>query len=309
MAKVLLLIITFTFGICYSVYADNEVNDTENLKIDQFNISLSFGIGQRDQFVVGQDDLKLYLAPSISYYSTHLFFDNGTLGYTFSEQAQWAVSVITELNPYAKYFNHNHISNSFLEFSEAVPSPDYEGVLDSASGDQVITPSDNEYLILTKKVTTELMRKKRISLDGGIQLNYFLGSNQRIDFSLLHDISDLHNGYRFDLNWNMGFQFALYGQQPWRAKLGLGLDYLDANSANYYFGFSDENLETSYIEPYHPGHIMIPAITLNLSRKITKHLSLMLYFKHQNLNAQISKSPVITSDQINTSFIGLTYVF
>lgn len=309
MSKLQSIFFTIIFCISCLSNADNETNTTDKLEIDQFNISLSFGLGQRNPFILGQDNLRLYLAPSITYYSNHLFFDNGTLGYTFNEQSKWAISVITELNPYAKYFNQNHISNRFLEFSEAVPDSSLEELLDPPYDESSLLPDDNNYQSITQNITTKLIEKKRMSLDGGVQFNYFIGSNQRVDLRLLNDLSKLHNGFRLDLNWNLGFQFNDFGKTKWRGNLALGLDYIDASSANYYFGFYPDELAISYIAPYKLGHSVIPSITLNLNKKMTDNVSLVLYLKHQRLSSDITNSPVITSSQINTSFLGLTYAF
>ncbi len=295
----LLLLSAFTFA-----------ND-EQVSIDSWSIGLNIGVGQQSSFITGQDDVELYLLPNIQYYGEQLFFDNGTLGYTFHDEENFAFSLISELNPYGLYFEQSAFGESFNPlylFSQRVEGEEAFSESNIITDTDLITPpsgEDPESPGIGASTTTQSynLPTPDLSLDAGFQINWFMSANQDLSVKLLHDINSKHSGKRTKFTWSYKSKVKTLG-----LKLNLGFDWLDKNASNYYFGV-DPDIETLTFARYRLNSTINPFITLTANMPVTENISLVAHLKYLKLDSDIDSSPITNKGYSTTQFVGIHYRF
>jgi len=299
----------------------------ELINVGDWQIGLAFGIGKRTSVVYQQDDIPLYLVPSIKYYDEHVFFDNGTLGYTWHENHKFAFSVITELNPLAAQFYDYHPENvlfdNALSGEAAAPVTDAEDFNGDASDEITGEPTQGQdgqdsegpkQQPVEKSIKDIKLKQPRWSLDAGLQLNWFINQNQSLVAQVFTDVANLHNGQRFELLWSYGLRFDQFEKVKdselghWRAQVQLGLSYLNKTTSQYYYGIDQRHLASGEIT-YNAKAALNPSFSITATRPLSRHLKLLLFYKQQSLDSTISQSPKITDDKLNTYFAGVVYEF
>ena len=63
----------------------------------QWRFAVAAGAGHRSNPLVGGHNFPLWVIPDLSYYGKHWFFDNGTLGYNWSLDSSWQLSLFSRL--------------------------------------------------------------------------------------------------------------------------------------------------------------------------------------------------------------------
>lgn len=278
----------------------------EQQAIGSWSVGINLGYGQRTAFILEQDDLQFYVLPDISYYGEKVFFDNGTLGYTFSETQQFAFSAITEFNPYGLYFEDTPLGESFghLYFISSGAAPESDpSFSDTQNQEQIISSDNDNFFELTtgyEKSVTKIVKPK-LSLDIGLQLNWFFES-QFVSVKLLKDMTIGNDSARIRLQW-----FQHFNMSQWSLNIGLGVDWLNSSATNYYFGvtndYEDSELETSL------GSSVNPFASLTISYPITSHFQLVGHFKYLQFADEVKHSSVLSENHTFTRFVGFNYRF
>lgn len=284
----------------------------EQVDVGAWSLGVNVGIGQRSAFITGQEDLDIYLLPDFHYYGEQLFFDNGTLGYTFKDQNNYAFSVIGELNPYGLYFEQSAFGESFNSLylldsnsinGEATESSDQGTLISTDPGSPSFgnpnapdfgpSISNNVYSLPTPS----------ISLDAGIQANWFLTSQQDVTVKLVRDVSNKHSGFRAKFNWAVKQQFGHV-----KMRVNLGFDWLDNKASNYYFGISPEHVGFNSAQ-YQTGSSINPFMSVTASIPITQNTSFIAHLKYLKLDTAIANSPMTNQSYSVTHFAGIHYKF
>lgn len=285
----------------------------EQVDVGAWSLGVNIGIGQRSAFITGQDDLDIYLLPNFHYYGEQFFFDNGTLGYTFQDQENFALSFIGELNPYGLYFEQSAFGESFNSLY----------LLDSSSINGGTTEENNQgsNLVSTDPGTPSSgnpnapdfgpsfnndaysLPKPSLSLDAGIQANWFLTNNQDLTVKFVRDISNEHSGFRGKFNWAVKRQLSQV-----KMRLNLGFDWLDNKASNYYFGISPDDINFNSAQ-YQTGSSINPFIAVTANIPITRNMSFIAHLKYLKLDSAIADSPMTSQSYSVTHFAGIHYKF
>lgn len=285
----------------------------QDTEVGNWSFGLNFGVGQRSTFIVNQDNLNFYVLPDIHYYGERLFFDNGTLGYTLFEKRNYALSAISELNPYGFYFDQSAFGESFdrlyvvrveqsnIQSSDQVASSEEftidDGNFDFQAG---IGPTENGEQLVDKELLTKI-HKPGFSLDAGLQINWFFDT-QQVTLKLVTDISSQHGGSRARLQWTKSNKFGDFGML-W----GLGLDWLDKTTSSYYFAVNTSNPDLNLTKRL--SNTTNPFVSLTTSYPMTRKLFLVAHLKYLMLDNKISDSPIVREDHSLTQFVGINYKF
>ena len=282
--------------------------------VGAWSIGINAGLGQRSAFITGQDDLDIYLLPDIHYYGEQFFFDNGTLGYTLSEQQDFAFSLIGELNPYGLYFEQSAFGESFnslyLLNSRSIAGESSEANSEQPNG--LVTTDPNSLVFGTSEEPSigdhfsgdvYNLPKPDLSIDLGVQGNWFFSDNQSITVKLVKDVSSKHSGFRAKFNWSMHQRIAQV-----KLNLSLGFDWLSEDASNYYFGISPQSPEFAG-RGYKTGSSTNPFVAITGSYPISKKLSLVAHLKYLKLDADIADSPITSESYTLTHFAGIHYKF
>lgn len=293
---------------CSFAWAESAQDANEQADIGSWSFGINIGFGQRSTFITGQDDVDIFVLPDIHYYGEQFFFDNGTLGYTLAESENHVFSVITELNPYGLYFEQSAFGESFNSlylFDQAGTSvsesfTDDSQLVTSAPDDDT---TNNNAFDQESRSTSYNWPRPDLSLDFGIQHNWFISATQDITVKLARDISGEHSGFRGKFTWSLKHQLPSV-----KLRLNLGFDWLDNKSSNYYFGLSPTPLELQDNQ-YELGSSINPFVSITASTPITKHLSLISHLKYLKFDSSIADSPVTNGKHAVTYFAGIHYKF
>ncbi|GHE86434.1 outer membrane MltA-interaction protein MipA [Thalassotalea profundi] len=229
----------------------------------------------------GGDNIPLFIVPSVSYYGENLFFDNGTLGYSFTNNHHLVISAISEFNLEKSFFSRWHPQNIFM-YNLSAASPSKENVN--------IAQVDN----------------KRWALDAGIQINWFMSSATNISVKLLHDINGVYNGYNANVSLNSAFNIP-YSKNT-SINVGVGAQVNSENLVDYYYGIEESN--NFYARnTFHGSASVNPIIRIKLSKTINKQWRLLFNWKRTFLDSNTADSPLVKTHLIDTVFFGMEYAF
>lgn len=87
-----------------SAWAHPYCEERECIPVGEWDLGLALGYGQKSNPLRHQDDIPLYVIPSIAYYGENWFFDNGNLGLTLAESENYTINLVTALQQRAGFF-------------------------------------------------------------------------------------------------------------------------------------------------------------------------------------------------------------
>lgn len=83
--------------------------------VGQWEFSVGIGLGGRTNPIVGNDDIPIFLMPTISYYGKRFFWQTDTIGYTLFESEHTQFNIIGTIGYDQTYFNDWGIGNFSIE--------------------------------------------------------------------------------------------------------------------------------------------------------------------------------------------------
>ena len=128
-----------------------------------------------------------------------------------------------------------------------------------------------------------------------------------VSFSFETDISNKYQGQRAVA----GLQRTLFAhaQRKWIINLGLELEYLSADYANYYFGVDLDERNDSVYSQYQVDSVVQPSLTLGGYYQISKQWNLVANLRWQSLPGDVKNSPTVDGSGAVNGFFGLLYAF
>jgi len=288
--------------------------DESQADVGVWSIGANVGVGQRSTFITGQDDVDIYFLPDIHYYGEQFFFDNGTLGFTFEETSNLALSVISELHPYGLYFEQSALGESFNSlylYSQSISSDAESNNIEDTDAFYLSTSEPNEeandsiqnpsFVGGEQHLQAYNWPEPELSVDLGAQLNWFINQHQDVTIKLVKDISSRHSGMRAKFTWAYKQSLATVN-----LKLNLGFDWLDSKSSNYYFGLSPADSDLTHTK-YELDTSINPFVSVTVSKPISKDLTFISHLKYLRFDSAIEQSPITNKAYSMTHFIGLHY--
>ncbi len=282
--------------------------ETEHADVGSWSFGVNLGLGQRSTFITGQDDVNIFVLPDVHYYGEQLFFDNGTLGYTLKETENHVFSAITELNPYGLYFEQSALGESFnplflVDQGAQVSSELFEDESRVVTESPIDAENANNSFDQGSDYPSYSLPKPDLSLDLGMQHNWFINESQNVTIKLVADVTNRHSGFRGKFTWSTKHQIEAV-----RLKLNLGFDWLDSKSSNYYFGLVPTIAELEN-DKYELGSTINPYLSLTASIPLSEKMSLVSHVKYLKFDTDINHSPVTSKGYSLTHFAGIHYKF
>ncbi len=96
-----------------SAWAHPYCEERECIPVGEWDLGLALGYGQKSNPLRHQDDIPLYVIPSIAYYGENWFFDNGNLGLTLAESENYTINLVTAYSRERAFFYRWDPSNVF----------------------------------------------------------------------------------------------------------------------------------------------------------------------------------------------------
>ena len=268
------------------VFADQCTASHQTVECTETNswqFALATGIGHRSNPLLGGRNFPLFLLPDLNYYGKNWFFDNGTVGYSWTVSEDVQLSFISRLNEEKGYFRRHHLSNLFSrQMTESVsvmgPTQKYLQPFELSVADQAKRPT---------------------AVDAGWQLDWF---TPEVHWKLnwLHDVSGQYHGQHASLAASHG----------WHNKLGTwqvssALSWKSRQLINTYYAV-DQSTELE-LEPL--ADSWQPELKLSWSYPLTTEWSVLAFYRYRWLDDAITLSPLVAEDSVRSWFVGVSYRF
>lgn len=245
----------------------------------EWQLSVSAGYGRIDNPVKGRDDIQMYLLPAVSYYGKRFYLENTHLGYALYERDNLYFDLVGQFNEDGYFFNFD--GSRALGLKEII-------VPDIGFVDPDAEPSP------------------KIEKD----LSYLLGMSatwKPYGFSLrasaLLDVTAGHHGSEYHLSLSRDWQW-----QKLRIRvLGRAVRKSSATN-NYYYNFSTSETAGAGRWFYHNGHWQLQW-RLVAAYELSNQLDIIAQWQYNQLDSKLQVSPLLTSSQYYSRFIGLRYRF
>ena len=263
----LILCVLFS-GLCFANQPQSEITTYK------FHFGLAMGVGTITNPLNGGDNFPLLVIPDIALYGEYFYFDNGQLGLSLHNTELHSINLVSELNPENRFFVTWHPAKVFS----------------SASG---FADFDNQAVDISE------VKKTDWALDGGINYQYF-GDDWRLSASIFTDVSSIHHGERAEMSVVKALRYKVG-----LLSVGLGLDYLSQQSADYYYGLQEED-NAGVV--FRQSAAIIPSVELNWNMPLNKTFGFLAKFKYEYLG-DLSDSPLFSANRSLSVFAGVTYVF
>ncbi|MEM0515991.1 MipA/OmpV family protein [Pseudoalteromonas sp. YIC-827] len=251
------------------------------LPLKQWHLGLNIGYGMMTNPLYGGGDMPLFLVPDVAYYTDTWYLDNNQLGYSFVNQDEHVLSLITEVNPETRFFVDWHPSSVFAL---------------QQMGNNSILNADGPV-----RVRVDDLDKRHWALDGGFEYHYFSPIGQ-FQVKALADISDVYRGWRAQASWRWGYRF-----EHWLVEPTLGINYSNNEQNDYFYGLSRE--ETGGYADILVGSSIQPYAKIDLSYIVDERNALRMHLGYIDYHTQAKASPLFKESSSLTLFIGVKHLF
>ncbi len=265
-----------------AAYGQCQSENDNCVSVNQWQFSLAIGVGQLTNPLEGGDDIPLVLLPDIHYYSEQFFIENNVVGYSFYQSENFVLSAVGQLNREKAFFTDWQPSHLFV--------PNFS--------DSMLTEAEQ------RSIDKDDVSKRKWAVDGGIQLNWFIGQNTELKAQLLHDINNVYQG----VNGQLALYHYLNISDDTKLNLGIGANWHSKQLNNYYYGL-DKKDQVGLANFYQADAGINPFISFGLNYRLNDRWQAQIRVKQQKLSKAISDSPLVKEQQITSAFIGVVYAF
>jgi len=239
-----------------------------------WRLGIAAGYGERTNPLILSEDIPIAVDIDIAWFGERFFFDNGDLGFTFTDNSLFTASLIARVNSDRVFFGKTNTRFINVGFDGAMLQ---ETVL--------LEVPDRSYAV-----------------EAGFEV-LADGTWGHLRFAAHHDISNTHEGYELDVEYGLGWR-----SKRWYIEPSLGVSYKSSALSNYYWGLRpDESFDPA--QAYEPGAGVNVRGRLMLSYYISRHWAFSLAGEYERLNDGIADSPIVRDHQTLGYFAGFRYRF
>lgn len=253
--------------------------------VGQWEISASFGLGQRSNPVAGRSDIPLVVVPQISFYGKRFFLVNLELGYTLHEGESNTFNVIATPGYDRVFFHRSDPQNIFL--------PAGGGLAFNAPPSAVGGRPGNDRPDVDEPVQEFEVGKRRTTYLMGPEWTFSYGRVTG-QMNAVREVTGRHDGTEVRAAMATPLMAGRFGSLVASA----GLTWKSAEVVRYYYGV--ENL-------YVPDSALSPFIKLRYSRELSDRWAFNAFAHYERLSSSISESPLVSEDHVTTAFAGVVF--
>jgi len=250
---------------------------------NRWQFALAMGAGHRSNPLLGGRNFPLVLLPDLNYYGKHWFFDNGTIGYSWTLTEDVQLSLISRLNEEKGYFRRYHLSNLFTRqiagsVSMMGPTQKYQQQIELSVADQAKRPT---------------------AIDAGWQLDWFTPV-LHWKLNWMHDVSGQYHGQHA----------SIYANYRWQNPLGSwqfspGLSWKSSQLINTYYAVDQfRELEHGTL-----ADSWQPEVKLSWSYPLSRDWSMLAFYRYRWLDDAVTFSPLVVENSVRSWFVGVSYRF
>ena len=204
-----------------------------------------------------------------------------------------AVSAVTQPNRENAFFSRWHVNNIFVN-----------NFINSASGETLDSALEEGSKNTSVSIDVSDVQKRKWALDAGLQLNWFINKNTQFQSKILHDINSVYNGWNGQLSIHRHFTL----NNNFSVNAGIGAYWLSAEQSHYYYGIDwQDNLPSSVF--YQGKSSVNTYVKLKAKYNLKNDWFLTASLYREFIDENISKSPLMKEDHIDTYYLGVVYAF
>ena len=273
------------FSLCF-ICIGAEAN--EPLDESPWQLSIAVGAGVRTNPVMDNADIPLILIPQISYQGERFFIQNLDFGYSLYQTDEQYLHLLLTPSIDQIFFKEKDLNNIFVNSQNSFLTKN-----DSPS----INADNAEYRTIDK----QQLRPRRMAALLGFEYSYAIND---IDLQLqaLQEITQYYDGQEVRLALSKSI---IVGKHD--VKLTLGANWQSAKTLNYFYGVNEnEALSNGY---YAPVSSISTLMRLDWNYELNESWSLRFLTNYKHLGSSITESPLITTNNVVTAFVGGVYHF
>ncbi len=266
-------------------YARDDVNTSQIVPTNEWQLGFTIGYGQLQQPVAKQDDIELFFIPDVRFYGENFSVENLNISYALVEKSNFVFELVGKQNLDGIYFPGDH-RDAFAAVA--------------ASG------TFNRQPLFEKNISDNIIAAEKI-LPRHKSMSYLAGGEMRIygkfDYFLnaLFDVSNVHNGY--ELNFNIHFQHQFLGLN---SDLEVGITHKNDEMSDYYYGVDYAQFEQNNVTLSSTNNLYLQYTS---AYPLSERWFALGVVKQQWLDSQIQNSPIINRSNILSYFIGIKYMY
>ena len=238
--------------------------------VGKWEISASFGVGQRSNPVAGKSDIPLIVIPRVSYYGKRIFLENLELGLTLHDGDANTFNLIATPGYDRVFFYRNDLQTIFIAGGMAVPT-------------NAPIPDTAQRFPVSPRHTTYL---------AGPEWTFGYGRFTG-QLNALREVTGEHDGYEVR---------AAIAAPLVRSKGSLvasaGLTWKSNEVVRYYYGVDDL---------YEPGSAFCPFVKLRYSLPLSDRWAVNAFAHYEHLPDSIARSPIVSENHVTTVFAGVVF--
>ena len=248
-----------------------------------WDVSVGLGAGVRTNPVMDNSNIPIFIVPQIHYHAKRFFIQNLDVGYTVYNSESQQLHVLVTPSYDQIFFNDWEATNFVVDQAFA-----------SSKNDIPTVEAEN------RSINKGNLRSRRMAALAGFEYNLELDSIS-IQLQGFHDVTDYYGGdeIRFAVTENIRS-----GKHT--VKLTAGANWQSDKTLNYFYGVTLREVPDN---TYSPSSGVTTLLRFDWDYQLSEQWSLRLLTSYRHLSDQISRSPLITDDNIVTVFAGGVYHF
>ncbi|MBV7314451.1 MipA/OmpV family protein [Shewanella sp. NIFS-20-20] len=258
-------------------------NQFDCISTGQWSFSVAVGYGEKSNPLSQQQAIPIYVIPSLAYYGESFFFDNGLFGYSIAENRDFALNMIATYSGDRGYFYRWDPSNIFV----------------SGASRQVNDEHPGHGYSLYPEASSAAFNGRNFTYIAGIEAWYF-NAVADISVSLGHDVFAVHNGMEAQITISRRFDW-----KPLSLELNATAHWQDSDVISYYYQPRPEEL--GYGTPYQASSGWSPQVSATLTYALNDHWQLLGLARFRQLADSITASPLVSSSDSHSLFMGVAY--
>ena len=275
-----------TFIILFTLWSATVAAQAPETEPGGWQLSLGIGAGVRTNPVMNNSDMPLVVIPQINYQGDRFFIQNLDFGYELWRDQRQQVSLF--LTPsYDQIFFHHWQGATFIS------------TLQTTTG---LTKDQTQPTVdpLNRFINKHQLRERRMAALGGVEYSL---QGEIVDFQLqvLHELTGYYDGDEVHLALTKTIDLGRS-----QVKLTLGANWQSARTLDYFYGLTTTEAPG---QEYSPDSGVSTLMRFDWNYQLDEHWTLNFFSSYRHLNSAIVASPLTTSDNVTTAFVGGVYHF
>ncbi|MDP5032032.1 MipA/OmpV family protein [Paraglaciecola sp.] len=250
----------------------------------QFGVALGLGFGSNP--LKDGDTIPLFILPDIAWYGEAVYFDNGELGYQWTEHAHSAFVTFLEVDQERAYFSFWHPVN----------------ILNPINKNSNLTALDGGLSTGPEKLSIDHIATRDWAILAGTRWHYYTQDAQW-QISVWQDVTGTHNGQKMSVYYQHSWNW-----QTLRLVAELDVVWKSSKLLNYYYGIRPLDKVDPFFYYQAKGGWQ-PALTLSIQKPLNDKWLWLTKLSVQKLNKGMTQSPLVEDSSIYRFFSGFAYQF